>query len=93
MTWILLALVALLVAGLIALLVRTAGTTRFWFSRRPRDWDRARPRPRCLQCRGTGWTNREPERTLNFVGDGFEDRHTPATMCPSCGGTGMAPER
>lgn len=47
------------------------------------------PPPRCLRCRGTGWLNRDPERTLTFTGDGFEDRHTPATVCPECGGTGL----
>jgi hypothetical protein len=92
MEWLLLGAVVI-VAGLLALAVRTAGATRFWLNRRPRTWDHALPRRRCLQCRGTGWVNREPERTLNFVGDGFEDRHTPAIMCPSCGGTGTAPER
>jgi hypothetical protein len=97
MKWLLLALALLLLAGVAAMVINAVGDAR-WIAgllnaRRARTWDRARPRPRCLQCRGTGWINREPERTFNFVGDGFEDRHTPATICPACGGTGMAPAR
>ena len=82
MKWLLLVLLAvLLIAGVLA-------TIR----RRPAR-DQARPQVRCLKCRGTGWINQQPERTLNFVGDGFEDRHTPAMVCPACGGTGVAPNR
>ena len=93
MKWLLLLLLFLLIAGVLAAVVNTVGDTRFFLRLRRPTWDRARPRPRCLQCRGTGWINREPERTMNFVGDGFEDRHAPATLCPACGGTGIAPER
>jgi len=89
MKWILLAVLFLVAAGVVAVVVKT----RFWFGARPREWDQPPSRPLCLQCRGTGWLNRGPERTLNVVGDGFEDRHTPATMCPNCGGTGVAPKR
>jgi hypothetical protein len=89
MTWILLGLLFLIVLG--------AGTMAVRFFRgRPPGFDGGRaaatggPRPRCLRCRGTGWTGRKPERTLSFDGEGFEDRHTPATPCPDCGGTGVA---
>jgi hypothetical protein len=61
--------------------------------RRPREPEMRLPAPRCLRCRGTGWLNSDPERTFTFTGDGFEDKHTPATMCPDCGGTGVAPQR
>ncbi|WP_433299177.1 hypothetical protein ACQP2F_45490 [Actinoplanes sp. CA-030573] len=93
MKWLLLLLLFLLIAGALAAVVNTVGDTRFFLRLRRPSWDRQRPRPRCLQCRGTGWVDREPERTLNFVGDGFEDRHAPARMCPACGGTGEAPQR
>lgn len=93
MKWLLLLFAVLLVAGLVAMAVNAMSDARIRSRGRTRTWDRARPQPRCLQCRGTGWLNREPERTLNFVGDGFEDRQGPATMCPACGGTGMAAER
>jgi DnaJ-class molecular chaperone len=46
-------------------------------------------RVRCLRCRGTGWLGGETERTFTFTGDGFEDRHNPATPCPDCRGTGL----
>ena len=58
---------------------------------------RARPGPgapvrrRCPRCHGTGWIGGRPERTLDFDGEGFTDRHAPATMCPACGGTGSRP--
>jgi len=93
MKWLLLLLAVLVIAGLLAAILNAIGDTRFYLRlRRPR-WDRPRPQARCLRCRGTGWINREPERTLNFVGDGFEDQHAPASMCPACGGTGVAAER
>jgi hypothetical protein len=88
--WILLAAVLLVAVVVVAAMPRT----RARWSARPRAWDRASAPPRrCLQCQGTGWLNRGPERTLNVAGEGFEDRHTPATMCPACGGMGIAPER
>jgi hypothetical protein len=89
MTWIVFAVLLVLAAGVVAAVVKT----RFRWGARPPAWERAPSRPRCLKCRGTGWLNRGPERTLNVIGEGFEDRHTPATICPACGGTGMAPER
>jgi len=54
------------------------------------NWQVERPRRRCLRCRGTGWIGGEPERTLNFDGAGFANRHAPATRCPDCDGTGFA---
>ena len=45
-------------------------------------------RRRCVRCGGTGWVGGGPQRTLDFDGEGFTDRHEPATMCPACGGTG-----
>ena len=90
MKWILLAAVLLVAVVAVAAMPRT----RSWLSSRPRAWDQAGAPPRrCLKCHGTGWLNRGPERTLNVVGEGFEDRHTPATMCPVCRGTGIAPGR
>jgi len=86
--WLLLLLAVLLVAGLLAMVVNAVSDAWSRVHRRSPSWDRARTQPRCLRCRGTGWLDREPERTLNFAGDGFEDRHSPATMCPACGGTG-----
>jgi len=100
MEWLLLVIlvVVVLVLGVLALMVNAAGGA--WsaarsFSRRRHDRkpEMRLPAPRCLQCRGTGWLNRDPERTFTFTGEGFEDKHTPATMCPACGGTGVAPER
>ncbi|MET0426797.1 MAG: hypothetical protein ABW046_23215 [Actinoplanes sp.] len=77
MMWILIVLVLLAAAGGFALLAARRSTS-----------PAAGPRRRCVRCRGTGWIGGEPERTLNVEGDGFENRHVPATMCPACGGTG-----
>jgi hypothetical protein len=79
MLWILvvLVLIAAVVAGLAVL--------RRWS---PTASDGPRARAKCLRCRGTGWLDTGPERTLNFTGDGFEDRHQQATPCPDCDGTG-----
>lgn len=93
MKWLLLIFVLFLIAGVLAAIVNTAGGTRFFLLRRRTRWDRARRQPRCLRCLGTGWINRGPKRTLNFTGDGFEDRHEPAIICPLCAGTGIAVER
>jgi hypothetical protein len=93
MKWLLVFLGSLLIIAVLAAMINAVGDTRFFLRSRRPSWTRARPQPRCLRCRGTGWINREPERTLNFVGDSFEDRHAPATICPACGGTGVAMER
>ncbi|MEV6596499.1 hypothetical protein AB0M36_06465 [Actinoplanes sp. NPDC051346] len=100
MEWLLLVIlvVVVLVLGVLALVFNVAsGTWRVARSiaRRGRDKEPGMrlPAPRCLRCRGTGWLNRDPERTFTFTGDGFEDRHTPATMCQDCGGTGLARQR
>lgn len=92
--WILLGILAVLVLGVITLASARGG----WWAARLRTRRSAAPAvtlppPRCLQCHGTGWINRDPERTFTFAGDGFEDRHHPATMCPACGGTGRASGR
>jgi hypothetical protein len=79
MTWIVLALLLLVALGACTVVVRVM---------RRRD-DHEPHLVRCLPCRGSGWLGGQPERTLNFTGAGFEDRHTPATQCPTCGGTGM----
>jgi hypothetical protein len=98
MTWILLGILLLLVLVVAAVVADTAD--RAWWTapsltrrRRDRTPGMRLPTPRCLTCHGTGWVNREPERTFTFTGDGFEDKHSPATMCPDCGGTGTAPAR
>lgn len=93
MKWLLLIVALLLIAGVLAMIFNVAGAARFFLRRRRPTWDSARPQLRCLPCGGTGWINREPERTLNFTGDGFEDRHEPAIVCPSCAGTGVATKR
>jgi hypothetical protein len=82
MTWILLGLLLLVAFGACTVVVRVM---------RSRATVAAgdRPATRCLWCRGTGWMGGEPERTLNFTGEGFENRHTPATPCPRCDGTGL----
>jgi hypothetical protein len=92
MTWLLVALVLLvLVLGAAVLMRRARDGDR---EPRPgREPEMRLPEPRCLRCHGTGWLNRDPERTFTFTGDGFEDRQTPATMCPACGGTGRARRR
>jgi len=91
MKWILLGILVVLVLGVVALVVNAAGGA-WWAARfrirRGKAPALSLPRPRCLPCHGTGWINRDPERTFTFAGDGFEDRHHPATMCPACGGTG-----
>jgi len=97
MKWILLGALLLVVLGVGTLAVKAMGrawwTARYWTRRRGRTPARQAPRLRCLQCHGSGWVNREPERTFRFTGEGFEDVHSPATMCQSCGGTGIAAER
>jgi len=99
MEWVLLVLLVLAVValGVVALVVNAGGGAR-WAAhslarRRDREPEMRLPAPRCLRCRGTGWLNHDPERTFTFTGDGFEDKHVPATMCPDCGGAGVAPER
>ena len=90
MKWFLLfVLLVILVAVVIAALRR--GEAR-WPGPTRSDAGRSRT-VKCLRCHGTGWIGREPERTLNFTGDGFEDRHAPATMCSACGGTGVIERR
>ncbi|WP_250037096.1 hypothetical protein [Paractinoplanes maris] len=91
MTWILLT-VLLVVAALVVVVAGQAGETTWAVrSRRGRSaGQRGAPRVQCLPCHGTGWRGGEPERTLTFIGDGFEDKHRPATLCPDCGGTGVA---
>jgi hypothetical protein len=80
MTWIVLALLLLVALGACTVVVRVLRT---------RDFGGGGSTPvRCLRCRGTGWLGGQPERTLNFTDGGFENRHTPATQCPTCGGTG-----
>jgi len=97
MEWILLGIVLLLVLGAITLAVNAVSgawsAVRFVTGRRRTEWATRLPQPRCLRCHGTGWVDREPERTFNFVGDSFEDKHSPATICPICNGTGVAPDR
>lgn len=95
MEWVLLAVVVLVLIGVVAVLVGVARVGRWLihivgriFGIGRHGWSVPRRQPRCLRCRGTGWLNQEPERTFNFTGDGFEDRHSPATVCPDCGGTG-----
>lgn len=82
MTWIVLALLLLVALGACTVVVRVM---------RSRDFGGGggTHQVRCLPCRGTGWLGGEPERTLNFTGEGFENRHTPASQCPACGGTGV----
>lgn len=100
MEWLLLVVlvVVVLVVGLLALVVNAASGA-WWAARslarrgRDREPELRLPAPRCLRCRGTGWLNRDPQRTFTFTGDGFEDKHNPATMCPDCGGTGVAQAR
>lgn len=90
--------VVVLILGVLVLVVNAASGA-WWaarsFARRRRDREPEMrlPAPRCLRCRGTGWLNHDSERTFTFTGDGFEDRHAPATMCPDCGGTGVARKR
>ena len=93
MRWLLIAAACVLIVGLATIIVNAASESGSWFKRRNRGWQLAKFQPRCLPCQGTGWIGREPERTLNFVGDGFEDRYRPAVMCSNCGGTGRLPER
>ncbi|WP_329018140.1 hypothetical protein OG271_14030 [Micromonospora rifamycinica] len=88
-------LAVLLVLAVLALVVNAVSS--LWSA--TRSLTRGEPEPelhlparRCLPCRGTGWLNREPERTHTFTGDGFEDRQTPARICPDCGGTGTNPQ-
>jgi hypothetical protein len=93
MEWTLLALLVLAAAGYAAVSwhhseIRWAGKT--WRGLRSKD-GRKPPPPRCLRCHGSGRLGRDPERTMNFFGGTFEDRHTPPTRCPACAGTGTAP--
>jgi hypothetical protein len=98
MKWILalglLAAVALVVAALATIAWQTSET--HWFTgtwRGLRSAKQRKPlRVRCLPCHGTGRRGREPERTMNFLGGSFEDRHGPATPCPDCRGRGVVPE-
>jgi hypothetical protein len=94
-TWILLGVLLLLVLAIAAVVVNVADRAlwraRSLTRRRRPDGGMRLPARRCLRCHGTGWVNREPERTFTFTGDGFEDRHSPATSCPDCGGTGTVP--
>jgi hypothetical protein len=94
-TWIQLGVLLLLVLAVAAIVVtmtdRALWTARSLTRRRQRNDGMRLPARRCLSCHGTGWVNREPERTFTFTGDGFEDKHSPATLCPDCGGTGTAP--
>jgi hypothetical protein len=97
MTWVLVTFGLLLIIGAAIALkwqfseTRWAGQAFLAHRAGHRRQMAAAPRIHCLPCHGTGWLGREPERTLTFTGDGFEDRHSPATMCPSCHGTGTAP--
>ncbi|MEV4343667.1 hypothetical protein AB0J83_04220 [Actinoplanes sp. NPDC049596] len=78
MKWLLLLLLLVIVAVVAArVLLRQAGQTGGPAARR-----------RCVRCHGTGWVGGGQERTLDFDGQGFQDRHTPKTMCDACGGTG-----
>lgn len=91
MKWLLLVVLAVLALGVLTLAVNAI---RSIVGRRRDPEPEMRLRaPRCLRCRGTGWLNRDPERTFTFTGEGFANEHTPATMCPDCGGTGVAPAR
>jgi hypothetical protein len=94
-TWILLGVLLLLVLAVAAIVVTVTDgalwTARSVSRRRRRNDGMRLPARRCLSCHGTGWVNREPERTFTFTGDGFEDKHSPATLCPDCGGTGARP--
>ncbi len=100
MEWLLLGIlmVVVLVLGVLALVVNAASSA-WWAAlsmvrgRRKRAPAMRLPIARCLRCRGTGWLNNDPERTFTFTGEGFADKHTPATMCPDCEGTGVAPVR
>ncbi|GAA0479449.1 hypothetical protein Ade02nite_39650 [Paractinoplanes deccanensis] len=83
MKWLLLLLVLLIAAAVVArLLLKRAGEATGPATRR-----------RCVRCHGTGWVGGGPQRTLDFDGSGFEDRHAPATMCDACGGTGLSTDR
>ncbi|GLY96845.1 hypothetical protein [Actinoplanes sp. NBRC 103695] len=97
MKWLLVVVLLLLVLAAVLLVVKVLGgvwsLARIVTTRRRNTWTTGLPQPRCLNCRGTGWIDQEPERTFNFVGDGFEDKHAPATLCPVCGGTGAAGDR
>jgi hypothetical protein len=95
MTWILLGIVLLVVLGVLASRARVRRGRGGWERPASGDgaWSALSARRRCLACHGTGWTGLEPERTFDFVGDGFEDKHSPATVCAACGGTGRAPGR
>jgi hypothetical protein len=85
MKWIVLVLLLLFAVAALVVAVRVIRR-----SAAAGNWQVDEPRRRCLRCRGTGWVGGEPERTLNFDGAGFENRHTPAKPCPDCDGTGFA---
>ncbi|NMO53867.1 hypothetical protein HH310_22125 [Actinoplanes sp. TBRC 11911] len=84
MTWIVLALLLLVALGACTVVVRVLRARDFGGG----SGGSGSTLVRCLRCRGSGWLGGEPERTLNFTQGGFENRHTPATQCPACGGTG-----
>jgi len=77
---------------LLALLLLAFGLV--WLRRRGRfSWQIGRPASLvCARCHGRGWLDRT-ERTLTFTGDGFADRHRPASLCQDCDGTGHRPFR
>jgi hypothetical protein len=83
MKWILLVLLLLVAAAAVMVAVRVVRR-----SAHAESFEVSRSQRRCLTCRGTGWVGGEPERTFNFDGAGFENRHTPKKKCPDCGGTG-----
>jgi hypothetical protein len=85
MKWILLLLLLL-----IALAAAVAAVRVIRRSAHAESFEIDRARRRCLRCRGTGWLGGEPQRTFEFDGTGFENRHPPATPCPDCDGTGVA---
>jgi hypothetical protein len=97
MKWILLGVLVLVVLGVLGLVVNLVSGT--WSAARGLTRRGARtpqmrlPPARCRECQGTGWVNRQPERTFTLSGDGFEDVHSPARPCPACDGTGVVRER
>ncbi len=85
MKWILLILVFLVAVAAVVAAVRVVRRQAH-----AESFEVSRSRRRCLRCRGTGWVGGEPERTFNFDGAGFENRHTPKQRCPDCDGGGAA---
>ena len=94
MKWLLIAVVIIVMLAVIGLFVNLLSgawwTVRSIFRRPVKRSLMELPEPRCLACHGTGWTNQQPERTFTFIGDSFEDVHSPATMCAVCGGSGIS---